>query len=405
VAVFLRGTCKSCGKPFFTKQRKCPTCRAAVEGVYWLKFRFEGRRIEESTHLTNLKAAERFEQRRREDLRLRRAGLGPVDRPPLFEEYAEKFLACSKTSDSRGNWLVHRPATQVLHAENIKTLKRYFGGLRLDEITPAMIEDFKQRRIREPRRGGNWQRQNQGCVSGTTVNRALTTLSLLYERAAQESVWFGRNPARSVQHFPEQKRQRILSFEEQERYLKHAGETVRDIMILMTEMGFRPQDLMELEVGNVQLVSRTLNLWPLRSADREARNGKTPESRRSIPITDAMLPIIMRRLDRARELRTSWLFPSPRNPQKHIVAVRKAHYRALKKAGIEDRVRVYDLRHTGLTRLHESGVQDLTLMRIAGHTTLQMTARYIRISDEAKLDAVRKLQEYKRAHAVVEKAS
>jgi hypothetical protein len=43
-----------------------------------------------------------------------------------------------------------------------------------------------------------------------------------------------------------------------------------------------------------------------------------------------------------------------------------------------------------------AGVQDLVLMRIAGHPQLQMTSGYIRISDDAKRDAVHKLEQWKR---------
>jgi integrase len=396
VGVFLRGTCKQCGKPFFTSQRKCPKCQAAVEGIYWYKFRFEGKRYEESTRLTNQKAAERFEQRKREELRMRRAGLAPAERPPLFEDYAAKFLAWSTVE--------HRKVTHALHEDNINTLKRYFSEFRLDEITPAMVQNFKECRAHEPRQNA-LRHDPTILVSGATVNRALTTLRLLFERAAREEVWLGRNPTCGVKHFPESQRQRILTFEEQERYLKAANQTLRDIMVLMTEMGFRPQDLKNLEVANVDIPNLALNLWPLPGPGEKSKDGKTPSARRSVPITAAMLPIIERRLNRAAELKTRWMFPSRRNPQQHIADVHKLHSETLKKAGIEGSFRIYDFRHTGLTRLHEAGLQDLTLMRIAGHTKLQMTSRYIHISDEAKRDAVKKLEEYKRAHLVRGKAS
>ena len=40
-----------------------------------------------------------------------------------------------------------------------------------------------------------------------------------------------------MKFFPEPKCQRILTFEEQKRYLKHAGETLRDIMVRLLEIG------------------------------------------------------------------------------------------------------------------------------------------------------------------------
>jgi len=255
------------------------------------------------------------------------------------------------------------------------------------------VEEFKQRRAQE------YAKNTNHTVSGVTVNRALITLSLLYERAAKDEIYTGRNPVRGVKFFPEPKRQRILAFEEQERYLKHASKTLRDIMVLMTEMGFRPQDLLQLEVQNVDLPAGLLHLWPFPAAGTARKDGKTAAARRSIPITKDMMPILERRLERATKLKTRWVFPSPRNPQKHIVALGKTHRETLLKAGITDRVRLYDLRHTGLTRLHEAGVDELTLKAIAGHARLQTTARYVRIGDVAKDEAVRRLEEYKKAHA------
>jgi integrase len=389
MSVYLRGTCSGCGKRFFTQASKCSTCKTALEGTYWLKFRFEGQRIEESTGLTNKRAAERVEAKRLEDLRLRRAGLAPLDRPPLFEEYAQTFLAWSK--------LVHKPLTLRLHTYNIETLKRYFTGKRLDEISKPLIEDFKARRSEERRRN-NSRREDapQLAVSGVSVNRALTTLKLLFGHAMDHDVLVGSNPCRGVKYFAEPQRQRILSFDEQKRYLEHANETLRDIATLMTEMGFRPQDLMTLETRNVDLSNKVLDLWPLSAAGEIPKHGKTPSARRTVPITPAMVPILKRRMARAEKLETCWLFPSGRDPQRHITTVRKQHDAAIEAAGISGRVRLYDLRHTGLTRLHEAGVPEITLMRIAGHTSLQMTSRYVRTSGENLQDAARKLVEYQR---------
>ena len=98
----------------------------------------------------------------------RRAGFTKAKLAPKFEEFVEKFLAWSKQQ--------HRPKTYELHKTNTDTLLRHFRGKWLDELTPEMVEDFKSARLREKR--GN--AKAGGTVAGATVNRALTSLKLLY---------------------------------------------------------------------------------------------------------------------------------------------------------------------------------------------------------------------------------
>ena len=54
---------------------------------------------------------------------------------------------------------------------------------------------------------------------------------------------------------------------------------------------------------------------------------------------------------------------------------------------------LYTLRHTFLTRLGESGCNVWTLARIAGHSSIAMSARYVHPGDEAVLSAMSRLQE------------
>ena len=54
---------------------------------------------------------------------------------------------------------------------------------------------------------------------------------------------------------------------------------------------------------------------------------------------------------------------------------------------------LYALRHTFLTRLGEAGCNVWTLARIAGHSSITMSARYVHPSDDSVLSAISKLRE------------
>jgi hypothetical protein len=158
--------------------------------IWWYSFEFQGRRIQESTAFTNKTAALRVEAKRKADLLDRRAGFTKAKLSPKFEQYAMQFLEWSKQQ--------HRPKTYRLHAWNIKILNRFFSGKYLDEIASEMVEDFKSARKNELRQ----KAKNAGHVTGATVNRALTTLKLLYHQA-ELCGYAVKNPVVGIAMFPE----------------------------------------------------------------------------------------------------------------------------------------------------------------------------------------------------------
>ena len=59
---------------------------------------------------------------------------------------------------------------------------------------------------------------------------------------------------------------------------------------------------------------------------------------------------------------------------------------------------LYSLRHTFLTRLGESGCDVWTLARIAGHSDIRVSARYVHRSEDAVLNAMSRLGGHKIGH-------
>ncbi len=60
---------------------------------------------------------------------------------------------------------------------------------------------------------------------------------------------------------------------------------------------------------------------------------------------------------------------------------------------------LYSLRHTFLTRLGQSGCDVWTLARIAGHSSINISARYVHPSEDAVLDAMSRLGGHKIGHS------
>ena len=114
-------------------------------------------------------------------------------------------------------------------------------------------------------------------------------------------------------------------------------------------------------------------------------------------MTEAVLELLKKRVTKARG---SFVFPARFDHNRQIGSVRKAHDAAVENAGIKKHFRLYDLRHTFATRAVAAGVDLPTLGAILGHTTVQMTMRYVHPAEEQKRLAFGKLEGYRWAGIV-----
>ena len=73
------------------------------------------------------------------------------------------------------------------------------------------------------------------------------------------------------------------------------------------------------------------------------------------------------------------------------------HKKALKLSKVRP-FEVYSIRHTFLTRLGESGCDVWTLARIAGHSNISISQRYVHPSEDAVLKALSRLSGHKTGH-------
>jgi integrase len=94
-----------------------------------------------------------------------------------------------------------------------------------------------------------------------------------------------------------------------------------------------------------------------------------------------------------------WTWPAPtRSGHIEPSTLKKQHAKALKISKVRPFV-LYTLRHTFLTRLGESGCDAWTLARIAGHSSIQMSSRYVHPDENAVLNAMSRLGGHKSGHS------
>jgi integrase len=339
--------------------------------IYWYHFVFQGRRVQESSGFKNKTRALQAEAKRKIDLLDRRAGFTKPKPTPKFDEYCKQFLEWSKQH--------HRPKTYELHELNCKTLKRFFRGKYLDEITSAMVEDFKSARKQE-----RIQWAKNRSVAGASVNRALTTLKLLFHQA-ERCGHAVKNPVLGVAMFREPLDcMRVISFEEQAAYLAETSQPLHDIAKIILDTGMRPEEVFRMRAENLDFKQKAIfNPY-----------GKTKAARRTIPMTDDALSVLRLRVKKATNLGTPYLFRSRHDVQKPIGSVKKAHTAAVKRAEIRPSFRLYDLRHTFATRAVDAGTDLPTLSSLLGHASILMTMRYVHPAAEQKKTAMEKFEKF-----------
>lgn len=339
-------------------------------GVWWYDFRGAGIRIRESSQAKTKADALHAEALRRSELL--QGAIGRHAAPsPLFADFAQDEFAPWCANEHKDH-----PSTYARYMRSIKALGDFVGQKTLQSIDAGLVERYKLQRSQQPRKNTKSHR----CVTPAAVNRDLAVLRILFNLAVR----LGKapsNPVKGVRFLPENNlRMRVISREEEATYLKAASPLLRDVAIVMLETGMRPAEVCHLQTSDVDL--------QLRSAS--VRTGKTIYARRHIPLTDRAYEVL-----RSRVLSGSggWLFPCPFDTDRPVGEVRKAHDAAVKRAGIKPVFRLYDLRHTALTRMAMSGMDLPTLRELAGHSQIQMTMRYVHPTPEHKRRAVRQFEQ------------
>ena len=134
-------------------------------------------------------------------------------------------------------------------------------------------------------------------------------------------------------------------------------------------------------------------------------HGKTASARRVLPMTLRVRGILENRWIAAGKPEEGWVWPA-RTRSNHVEpnSIYGQHLKALEASKIRPFV-LYSLRHTFLTRLGESGCDSWTLARIAGHSSVAISARYVHPSDNRVLEAISRLGGHNSGHSEIEQQS
>ena len=346
------GICSKCGE-----RGSC--------GVYWYKFMWQGKLVRESTKQGNDKVARQMEAAHRTSLA--KGEVGIRDKKPamaLGEFCRKRFAPWSESSSSLKTW-------RDFYRVGLMAIEAYspLASLALDTITSERIADFAS------------HRQAQG-MKVTTVNASLRILRRVL-RVAEE--WGELERAPKVRMLSgESHRERVITPEEEARYLASANSLLSEIATVLMDTGLRPEECYRLLWDSITGVNG-------RNGTLLVTHGKTKAARRVLPMTPRVRHTLETHWDACGRPADGYVWPAPTKSE-HVEpsSLKKQHVKALKLSKVRPFV-LYSLRHTFLTRLGQSGCDVWTLARVAGHNSIAISARYVHPSEDAVLNAMERL--------------
>jgi len=313
----------------------------------------------------------------------------PKKEVPTVRAFHEVFLEASR--------ILNKPSS-------IETKEMIFrvhilprlGNLRLDQVTYAVIEDFKVALSKSPvnnveKTYGVKKKRAKGrpvedtpsrLLSPKTINNILTVLRRMLVVARKRGLI---ETVPDVEWLKSEKPDfDFLDFEEAKRLVAHAEGEWRTMILVGLRTGMRIGELLALQWQDVDLVAGRITV---RRNVVWGHHG-TPKSGkpREIPLSNDALAA----LKSHRHLRSALVFCDEGGRILTDTEVRRPLWRACKRASLR-MITWHVLSHTFASHLVMRGAPIRVVQELLGHSTIMMTMRYAHLAPEVAREAVQLL--------------
>jgi integrase len=291
---------------------------------------------------------------------------------PTLAEFAPRYMEGYAVANQQ------KPSTVDAKQQHLKTyLVPLFGHTRLDQITQEEIQQLKAR---------------MSGRSAKTINNVLATFSTLLKCAVEWGVIEEvpvvirclRAPKTTMDFF---------DFDELEQLVEAArelGPGVLAFVLLAGDAGLRAGEIRALQWDSVDLGRRILTVQ--RSEWQGQITTPKHDKIRTVPLTERLAGALQD-LDRGPGPFVLYFKPSREKDPQPLTRSRQRTWlgQALKEAGLRRRG-PHTLRHTFCSHLSMRGAPAAAIQRLAGHSTLVITERYMHLSPGALESAIRLLE-------------
>src|SRR5689334_13011869 len=318
-------------------------------GKHWLvKFQIKGVQYWRSIPEARTKAqAQRAETDMRQEVYDGKYGLSVA---PLFSDFVEQCYRPWAKANKR--------SYKTAEAIHLTPLLEFFGKHRLNEISPFLIERYKQQRKETVTK-------RKKTRSAASVNREIEVLSHVFSMAVDNDK-LQQNPCRKVRKLrTDGGRERYLTEDEERRLmvgLEDSPVHLKWFVILALETGLRKGELLRLNRHQVNFVDNEIRMMQMKT-----------DKPKTIPLSSKARAVLLHIVAEQEKSQNLYLFDGIRFFK--VADVKKSFASACKRAGIEN-FRIHDLRHTAATRWRQAGADEFTVMRLLGHTRVNTSAIY-----------------------------
>jgi integrase len=183
----------------------------------------------------------------------------------------------------------------------------------------------------------------------------------------------------------ERNREFVLTHDQEKLYLATAPQPLHNVALLILETGLRVGEALALEWSDIHLEPGI----GARYGYLQVRDGKSKNARRTVSLTARASEMLK---DRAARSISPYVFPGESEAPFVGTSLNHQHQRVRTLLRLPKDFVIHSLRHTMLTRLGEAGVDAFAIMRIAGHSSITVSQRYVHPSPEALERAIERLE-------------
>ena len=247
--------------------------------------------------------------------------------------------------------------------------------------------------------------------SNSSIKKFYELLSQAF-RIAFERDYIKLNPMKNVlrpKSKKKDKKVRALTVDEQERFTQYLLDQnikdtpYRNVFLVQMFTGMRIGEVLALKTTDIDLAHNLITVEHTISVDAKEKTilKETPKSfngMREIPMPSYLKPYIMEQMKIANinNHKENLLFVNRNKDYVDHRIANKILKKMLEELDIEG-ISTHSLRHTFATRCIESGVRDVALQRIMGHSSITATLNnYVDVSEELKESELEKVYSYYR---------
>jgi integrase len=327
--------------------------------VYWYDFTYNGIRYQKSTRVRNLRDAEAIEAAFKTNLARAEVGIQQKDAPPIptLAEFQPRFMDwVMRTKKNEG--------TRVFYRDCYRRLVEFkpLGRARLNMIDEPLIEEFK----------------GSLSVSATRCNRYLSTLRKTLIYACRSLKLIPKTPVitlYSKEDGAERECDYVFTPGDYRDWLDAAPEPLRSASVLAHDSGLCRGEMLALQRDAVHLRESPdeRRFWGM----IEVRRGlKRDARRRTLPITEAMAVVLVKLLSQSA---CDHVFTSLQDASRPLSCntLASQHSAIKQTCRFHPDAGLHALRHTFLTEAGRHTRNIRALQKIAGHSRIETTMRYI----------------------------